>query len=161
MKLFTCASNWQRSLLTPVAVCYSVAAFSQQVRPLTGRITDKSGEGLPGVTIVAKGTSTGAVTDGEGKYSLQVPASATTLVISFLGYKSQEVALNQRASIDVALAPDSKALDEVVVVGYGTQKKANLTGAVDQVTSKVLENRSVPNLTQGLQGVLPNLNLVP
>jgi TonB-linked SusC/RagA family outer membrane protein len=161
MKTFTCSSNWQRSLLTSVAVCSSVAAFSQQAQPITGRITDKAGEGLPGVTMVVKGTSVGTVTDGDGKYSLQAPAGATTLVISFLGYKSQEVALNQRTSIDVTLAPDSKALDEVVVVGYGTQKKANLTGAVDQVTAKVLENRSVPNLTQGLQGVLPNLNLIP
>ena len=161
MKTSTFRFNWQRSFLLPVAVCASVPAFSQQAQSITGRVTDKAGEGLPGVTILVKGTSAGTATDNAGNYSLSVPAEATTLVVSFLGFQSQEVPINQRATINVTLSQDSKALDEVVVVGYGTQKKVNLTGAVDQVGAEVLENRSVPNLTQGLQGVLPNLNLVP
>ncbi|OUJ74099.1 SusC/RagA family TonB-linked outer membrane protein [Hymenobacter crusticola] len=161
METFTGAFNWKRRLLTPVALCYSVAALAQQAQTISGRVADKKGEGLPGVTVLVKGTSAGATTDGTGTYTLQAPAGATTLVVTYLGYKPQEVAISNRTAINVTLEQDTKALDEVVVVGYGTQKKVNLTGAVDQVTSQVLENRSVPNLTQGLQGVLPNLNLVP
>jgi len=161
MTLTPTAFRWQRHLLLPAVLCCSLTAVAQQARPVSGRITDTAGEALPGVTVLAKGTQVGTVTDATGAYSLQVPTEATMLVVSYLGFQSQELPLNNRTSIDVKLAPDTKALDEVVVVGYGTQKKVNLTGAVDQVTSEVLENRSVPNLTQGLQGVLPNLNLVP
>jgi TonB-linked SusC/RagA family outer membrane protein len=161
MKTSTSSLRWKQRLLTPVAICCSVAAYAQQAQPITGRVTDKAGEGIPGVTVLVKGTSAGASTGPDGTYSVQVPSGATTLVVSFLGFQPQEVAIGTRTAINVTLAPDSKALDEVVVVGYGTQKKANLTGAVDQVSSEVLQNRALPNLTQGLQGVLPNLNLVP
>ncbi|MBO3270209.1 SusC/RagA family TonB-linked outer membrane protein [Hymenobacter defluvii] len=155
------AFRWQRHLLLPAVLCCSLTAAAQQARSVSGRIADTAGEALPGVTVLAKGTQVGTVTDATGAYSLEVPAEANTLVVSYLGFHTQEVPLNNRTTIDIKLAPDTKALDEVVVVGYGTQKKVNLTGAVDQVTSEVLQNRSVPNLTQGLQGVLPNLNLVP
>lgn len=85
--------------------------------------------------------------------------SGTTLVVSYIGYKTEEVAVGNKHNLRITLKEDSETLEEVVVVGYGTQKKVNLTGAVSQVTSKVLENRPITNLGQGLQGVVPNLNI--
>ena len=81
------------------------------------------------------------------------------LTISFIGYISKEITLKGEKELKVALVEDTQTLDEVVVVGYGTQKKVNLTGAVEQVTSEVFDNRSVPNVTQALQGSIPNLNI--
>ncbi|MGV3502754.1 MAG: SusC/RagA family TonB-linked outer membrane protein [Adhaeribacter sp.] len=149
------------ALLLLLAWGWSLSALAQQTRDIRGKVTGESGEGLPGVTVLVKGTQNGTTTDFQGDFSLSAPASAQTLVVSFVGYTTQEVSINNRSTLQVRLQPDAKALSEVVVVGYGTQKKANLTGAVDQVTSEVFENRSVPNLSQGLQGVIPNLNLRP
>ncbi|NBA84630.1 SusC/RagA family TonB-linked outer membrane protein [Emticicia sp. CRIBPO] len=128
-------------------------------RTVSGRVTDENNEPLPGVSIVAKGKKNGTSTDADGKFKITVQEEETTLVFSFVGFQTQEVLLNNQSVFNVSLKSDAKSLQEIVVVGYGTQKKVNLTGAVDQVTSEVLENRSLPNLTQGLQGVIPNLNL--
>ena len=94
-----------------------------------------------------------------GLTSINVPANATDLTFTYVNARSVTEKINGRKVIDIQMLTESVQLGEVVVIGYGTQKKANLTGAVDQVTSEVLENRSIPNLTQGLQGVLPNLNI--
>lgn len=126
-------------------------------QPVSGTVTDEKGDGLPGVSISVKGTTRGTITDNAGKYTLNVPDGTVVLVFSFVGYLSQEVPLSGRSTIDIRLAPDLKALEEVVVVGYGVQKKVNLTGAVSTVESKVLENRPVPNLANALQGVTPGL----
>ncbi|WP_234734582.1 SusC/RagA family TonB-linked outer membrane protein [Tellurirhabdus bombi] len=126
---------------------------------IKGRVIDEKGDGLPGVSIVIKGTQRGATTDANGQYQINAPEGPTVLIFSFVGYLPQEIAPGKQTTINVTLKADTKALEEVVVVGYGTQKKVNLTGAVDQVGSEVLENRSLPNLTQGLQGTIPNLNL--
>ncbi|HEV7347819.1 TonB-dependent receptor [Telluribacter sp.] len=116
-------------------------------------------EPLPGVSVVVKGTSRGTTTDGNGAYELVVPDVQSVLVFSFVGYLPQEVTVGNRSQIDITLQADIKALQEVVVVGYGTQKKVNLTGAVDQVSGEVFDNRPLTNLNQGLQGVLPNVNI--
>jgi TonB-linked SusC/RagA family outer membrane protein len=127
---------------------------------VTGTVKDEKGLPLPGVNIKIKGTSTGVASNQAGEFSITVPNAETILVFTFIGYQTVEfVAGNVPANL--MLKPEIMDLTSVVVVGYGTQKKINLTGAVDQVTSKVLENRSLPNLASGLQGVLPNLNLVP
>ncbi|GAB4039787.1 TonB-dependent receptor [Spirosoma gilvum] len=126
---------------------------------ITGTVSDDKGEVLPGVSVVVKGTQRGTTTDAKGQYRISVPDGKATLIYSFVGYLSQEVLVGNQSTISLTLKADSKSLEEVVVVGYGTQKKVNLTGAVDQVTSEVLENRSLPNLSQGLQGTIPNLNL--
>lgn len=125
---------------------------------ISGRITDGN-EGLPGVTVLEKGTSNGTVTDTNGNFSLNVNDSGSILVVSFIGYTTQEVSVNNRTTINIQLAPDAKSLEEVVVVGYGTQKKENLTGAVSTVSSEMLENRPVANLATALQGVAPGLNI--
>ncbi|MCE6992634.1 TonB-dependent receptor [Dyadobacter sp. CY323] len=129
-------------------------------RQVTGKVTDgATTEGLPGVNVVIKGSQTGTVTDANGSYSLNIPDAGAILVFSYVGFLSQEVEVGTRTSLDVQLVADAKSLSEVVVVGYGTQKKVNLTGAVDQVGQEVFQNRPIPNISQGLVGVVPNLNL--
>lgn len=124
-----------------------------------GKVTDEKGEGIAGVSVVIKGTNRGVITSADGDYTLQVPDEKAVLVFTIVGYTGQEVTVGNRTRVDVTLQLDEQKLEEVVVVGYGTQKKANLTGAVGSVGAEVLENRPVPNLTQGLQGVLPNVNI--
>ena len=116
-------------------------------------------EALAGVSVVIKGTSQGTTTDGKGNFELNVPNQNAVLVFSFVGYISQEVTVGNRSRVDVELRVDTKALEEVVVVGYGTQKKENLTGAVSTVSSKEIENRPVSNLAMALQGLSPGLSI--
>ncbi|MBK7133081.1 MAG: TonB-dependent receptor [Bacteroidales bacterium] len=136
----------------------STAVYGQKIT-ITGTVSDEKGVTLPGATVQVKGTNQGVLTDFDGKYSIDVASSDVTLTFSFVGFTAKEVPVQNQTSVNVMLSADTRTLDEVVVVGYGTQKKLNLTAAVDQVTSEALENRSVPNITQGLQGVMPNLNI--
>lgn len=147
-------------LLTILPVISVAAAESvvNQGGTVTCVVTDKAGA-MPGAGVIVKGTTNGAVTDGSGTAILTGVAPDAVLVISFVGYETVEVPVNGRAVIKVNLKDDSLSLNETVVVGYGTQKKANLTGAVDQVGSETFEGRSNANLTQMLQGQIPNLNL--
>ncbi len=138
-------------------LCLATVAKAQNV---SGRITAaENGESLPGVSILVKGTNQGTTTDNDGKYSLKLPNNNATLVVSFIGYLKQEIAVGGRSVVDLALEVDTKALEEVVVVGYGTQEKVNLTGAVGVADSKRLMNRPIANAGEGLQGVIPNLNV--
>lgn len=134
------------------------AVVQQDKVKIEGTVYDSSGEPIIGANVVEKGTMNGIITDIDGKFFLDV-ASNATLMVSYIGYKTEEVAVANKRSLSITLKEDSETLEEVVVVGYGTQKKVNLTGAVSQVTSKVLENRPITNLGQGLQGVVPNLNI--
>ncbi len=136
----------------------STTVYGQKIT-VTGTVSDESGMTLPGATVQVKGTNQGVLTDFDGKYSVDLTAPNATLVFSFVGYLPKEVPVGSQSIINVVLSSDVKGLEEVVVVGYGTQKKLNLTAAVDQVTSDAIENRAVPNVTQGLQGVMPNLNI--
>ncbi|GAB4020096.1 TonB-dependent receptor [Spirosoma migulaei] len=125
-------------------------------RVITGTITDEKGTTLPGVSILLKGTGPtgrqrGTVTDGKGQFSLSVPDKGAVVVISFVGYLSQEVAVGNRTSIDIQLSPDLKALEEVIVVGYGTQRKIETTGAIASVKAADLLQTPVANVAQGLQ----------
>jgi TonB-dependent SusC/RagA subfamily outer membrane receptor len=126
---------------------------------VTGTITDETGLPIPGVNVLEKGTTNGTTSDTEGKYRITVTDANSILVFSFIGYGSQEIVVANQSNINVNLAVDTETLSEVVIVGYGTQKKLNLTAAVDQVDGDVLQNRPMTNVTQGLQGVLPNLNI--
>ena len=128
-------------------------------KSITGTVSDETGSGIPGVSVAVKGTSKGTNTDVNGKFKIDVPNEQTVLVFSFVGYAPQEIKVGNQSDISVSLKADIKQLSEVVVVGYGSQKKANLTGAVDMITSEAYENRAMTNLNQGLQGVLPNLNI--
>jgi TonB-linked SusC/RagA family outer membrane protein len=138
----------------------TVPGTNLQVTKLTGVVVDsKTGEPLPGVNVILEGSTIGTVTDVDGKFSFDVTNKNGNLLFSYIGYKTSVASLDGKTTFNIALESESKALEEVVVVGYGVQKKVNLTGAVDQVTGDVLENRSMPNLSQGLQGVIPNLNI--
>jgi len=132
---------------------------SQQQKSVSGKVTDSSGTSLPGVSVVVKGTTNGTITDVNGNYSiLNVPRDAT-LQFSFVGMKSQEIPVVGKSTISVTMVEEAIGLEEVVAVGYGTQKKVNLTGAVSSVKGDVLENRPIANIGQGLQGVIPNLQV--
>jgi TonB-linked SusC/RagA family outer membrane protein len=145
--------NFKSNFLLPAMVKAAVAADI-----VKGTVTNSSGDALVGVSVTVKGTNEGTSTNANGSYSIDVPQNGT-LVFSFVGYSPVEVAVNGRTQVDVVMEATAASLEQVVVVGYGTQKKANLTGAVSQISSEVLENRSLPNLTQGLQGAVPNLNI--
>ncbi|MEZ0485201.1 SusC/RagA family TonB-linked outer membrane protein [Fibrella aquatica] len=132
-----------------------MTAFAQQ---LTGTVTNEAGEVLPGVNVVEKGTSRGAITDKNGKYSLAAGRQAT-LVFSFIGYTRKEVSVGTQTVINVSLVTDPMALNEVVVVGYGTQKKSSLTGAVSSVSPKDLKALPVISATQALQGRVPGVSV--
>lgn len=124
-----------------------------------GKVTDENGSPLAGVTVQVKGTNIGTTTDNQGNYVIHPLSANDTLVFSFIGYERQEIPIAGRSQINIQMHATATGLNQVVVVGYGTQKKVDLTGAVSQISSDVLENRSLPNLTQGLQGEIPNLNL--
>ncbi|WP_324670643.1 TonB-dependent receptor [Hymenobacter sp. GOD-10R] len=132
--------------LTPTLV------MAQTGRTVTGRVTSTNGEGLPGVTVVVKGTSQGTGTDANGNFSLAVPSDNTILVVSSIGFLKQEVAVGSRTSLDVKLATETTALNEVQVVGYGVQKKSQVTGAISSVTEEQLRDVPVANVGQALQG---------
>ncbi len=125
-------------------------AYGQDVK-ITGKVTDGENAVLPGVNILVSGSSLGTVTDAEGKYAISAPASGS-LVFSFIGYESQTVAINSRSSIDVKLVQELKTLNEVVVVGYGTQKKTDVTGALSVISTKEFAQQPVNRLDQVLQG---------
>jgi TonB-linked SusC/RagA family outer membrane protein len=128
-------------------------------RVINGRVTDETSQGLPGVSVVIKGTTRGTTTNAEGRFQLDVPNDNTALVFSFVGYGSKEVLVGSQSTVNVTMTVEDKVLNEVVVVGYGTQQKVNLTGAVGVADSKRLENRPIANVGEGLQGVIPNLNV--
>ena len=127
---------------------------------VTGKVTDKSGEPIVGAYVLIEGTSTGAITDGLGAYKIAAPSKGS-LVISCMGYKDLKVAVNGRAIIDAILDDDALFLDDVVVVGYGTQSRANLTGAVSTVdVSKTLDSKPTTSLGKALQGAVPGLTIL-
>ncbi|TBO41831.1 TonB-dependent receptor [Pedobacter kyonggii] len=127
---------------------------------VSGKVVDEKGIGLPGVSVQIKGTTVGAVTDANGIYSVSVPdnLASRSLTFSYLGYVSQDIPIAGRKTINVQLkAGGVNALDEVVVVGYGTQKRVSITGAVSTIDAKNIENKPVLNAYQALQGESPNL----
>ena len=124
-----------------------------QERTITGKVTSSDDNApLPGVNVSVKGTTRGTTTDASGTYRLTVPAGNIVLVISSVGFMSQEITLGNRASVDVKLQTDTRALNEVVVVGYGTQKKSQTTGAITSVGAKEIQEMPITNLGQALQG---------
>jgi TonB-linked SusC/RagA family outer membrane protein len=129
-----------------------VSAFAQG-RTVSGRVTaTDDGSALPGVNVLVKGTTSGAVTDGNGSYTISVPTDNATLVFSFIGYTAQEVAVGSRNTVNIALAPDVKALEEVVVTGYQTQRKKDIIGSVAVVNTATTVAQPAANVSSMLQG---------
>lgn len=128
-------------------------------KQVTGKVTDENGFPLPGVTVYIKDTSIGTVTNMEGEFSLNAPGPDSILIFSYVGFKLEERLIGSQTNFSIILKEDARTLGEVVVVGYGTQKKANLTGAVSQVTSDAIEDRPITNLSSGLQGLMPGVTV--
>lgn len=138
----------------------SISTLSAQNRKVSGKVLDALQEPLVGVSIRIEGTTQGTITDVDGAFDIQVPAAGATLDFSYVGYLTQKVKVKPgQKNIVVYMQEDAIMLDEAVVVGYGTQKKVNLTGAVATVDSKSLENRAAHSLTSMLQGSVPGLNV--
>lgn len=141
-----------KKMFTVVFICFGIAFSTYSQTNITGKVTSaEDAEPLPGVSVIVKGTTQGTVTDIEGNYSLSAPQDAT-LVFSFVGMTSEEVAVNGQSTINVQMTPDIKQLSEVVVVGYGTQIKSDLTGNIAQINGEALENIPVPSFEQAMQG---------
>ena len=134
-----------------------LAGFAQKA--VTGRVTDASGEPLIGVSVVVKGTSKGGVTDMDGKFTIPSVSPSTTLQFSYVGYKTKDLKVGSNGTLKVVLDEDNASLDEVVVVGYGTMKRRDLTGSVASVKGSDLAKNPVSNVAQALQGQLPGVSV--
>ncbi len=145
-------------VLTSFMLLIFVVPIALAADPVTGKVTDDKGNPLPGVTVQIKGKEGAVVTDNNGKYTIDIPDAAATLVFTYVGFSSIEVNVSGKKSIDVTLQPESKALGDVVVVGYGKQKKVNLVGAVSAVNvDEKMTSRAIPNISSGLEGMVPGL----
>lgn len=154
----------QRIMIMPAPADFRIPAVTipeekVEAARLKGKVTDPSGGILPGVSIVVKGTQQGTVSDNKGEFSLDVPNENAVLVFSFVGYISQEVAVDNKTVLNVQLKEDEKSLEEIVVIGYGTTKKVNLTGSVDVISGERLTNRPANNVADLIKGSSPNLNI--
>ncbi len=136
---------------------FSENEVPQTPKSVSGKVTDNTGTSLPGVSVIEKGTDNGVITDNDGKFTLNKLGENAVLQFSFVGMKTQEVKVGSQTVLNIVLNDDMVGIDEVVVIGYGTAQKKNIIGAVDQVGSKVLEDRPVGNTAQALQGASANL----
>ncbi|MFI3321628.1 MAG: TonB-dependent receptor [Rikenellaceae bacterium] len=143
------------------AIATSERSTSAEKHDITGVIKDSDGYPVIGATVIVQGTTKGAVTDAEGKFNISIESSDPTLFdINCMGYIPQTIDIAQLSDIlEIIMEQDNIAINEVVVVGYGTQKKVNLSGSVDQVNAKQLEKRPMTDISKGLQGLVPNLNI--
>lgn len=147
-------------LLLLLSFIFITALYAQE-RTISGIITDQSGATLPGVNVVIKNTTNGVITDINGKYSLKVPDNNTVLVFSFVGYITQEIIVGEQLAINVSLVESIKEIDQVVVVGYGVQKRSDLTGSVASVSGSKLSEIPIAGIDQALQGKAAGVNIIP
>jgi TonB-linked SusC/RagA family outer membrane protein len=165
-------SDVLNKLLTPLQISYELEGSrillqkkpleviieqKQTDRTMSGRVVDDNGEALPGVSIIIKGTQQGTSTDIEGNFQLTVPDGSSVLIFSFVGYLSTEKTITTETTLNVTLAADTKALEEVVVVGYGTQKRADVTAAISSVPMNEIKDMPVSNVATALQGKIPGV----
>ena len=134
-------------------------ALAQETRQINGSVKDDTDIGIPGVNIIVKGTTIGTISDNEGNFILNVPDGSNTLIFSIIGFVSQEVDISGKNTLDISLKPDIAALDEVIVVGYGTQDKKDLTGSISSINTKEFENQPVNRVDQVLQGRVTGVNV--
>ncbi|HNW56174.1 MAG TPA: TonB-dependent receptor [Bacteroidales bacterium] len=146
-------------ILTPGDMKELPASIQQKPR-ITGTVKDENGNPLPGVNVQVEGTIIGAITDIDGKYSIEKPGENTIISFSFIGYNPQKISASGMTSLDVIMTPDVKALEEVIVIGYGTQKKSDLTGAVSSIKMEELKGQSIVNVEQMLTGTVAGVNTI-
>lgn len=136
----------------------TTALANQQKKIITGTVVDPNGEAVIGANVLVKGTTNGTITDMDGKFSLEVPEGAM-LLVSYIGYGDYETKVGNQSNLSIILQEDSKALDELVVVGYGVQRKGNIATSVTTIKSEVLQNRPVQTISEALQGQVPGLSV--
>src|SRR5579859_3393502 len=141
-------------------LCIVMLATFAQNRTISGKVTDKNGNPLPGVTISIPGTKQGFQTSPDGSFNIPVTGKGKSLVFSTVGYASQQISIGNQSSFAITMELASTNLNEVVVVGYGTVKKANLTAAVSKVNGDKLENVPLASIDQTLQGKVPGLQSI-
>lgn len=146
-----CASIGQRLFFFALLTVISIGMYAQG-KTVSGTVVDKTGETVIGASVVVKGTTNGTITDFDGKFTLSNVPNDGTIEISFVGYKTQEISVAGKTNIQVTLEEDTEVLDEVVVVGYGIQKKSDVTGAMARVGEKELKAMPVKNALEGMQG---------
>ncbi|MFC5625443.1 SusC/RagA family TonB-linked outer membrane protein [Algoriphagus winogradskyi] len=150
----------KKVLLTFAFAILTLVSVLAQSKSITGRVTSaEEPEGIPGASVIVKGTTVGAITDLDGSYSIQAPADATTLVFSFVGYLSKEMPIGSNSVINVVLDVDVKTLNEVVVVGYGTQERREITGSVASIDASAIENLVSPSFETQLAGRAPGVQV--
>ncbi|MBP0902954.1 SusC/RagA family TonB-linked outer membrane protein [Mariniflexile gromovii] len=154
--IFLCFASVFAVNTNPIEAENKTDKSAQQLQ-ITGMVTDSNGQPLAGANILEKGTFNGVQADFDGKFTMRVSSQKATLTVSYIGFVSKEVTVNNQSSIAITLTEDVSALNEVVVVGYGTRKRTTVTSAVSQVGSEVFENRPVANATLALQGAVGNL----
>ncbi|UOQ74277.1 SusC/RagA family TonB-linked outer membrane protein [Hymenobacter cellulosilyticus] len=145
--------------MTPLFAVTMLQQVAAQNRSISGQVVDQSGNGLPGATVIVKGTTTGVSTNSDGTFTMSVPESGATLVVSSVGFLPREQAVGSEARINVRLAEDTKQLSEVVVVGYGTQSRRDLTGSVASISGKEIAAAPVQSFDQALQGRASGVNI--
>lgn len=158
MKPFNSLHRHLRSLCCLLLLIFIAFDGKGQSTTVAGTVKDDEGEVLPGVNVVIKGTTNGTITDIEGQYTIAVPSDAT-LVFSYIGYLSEEVAVNNQSKINMTLIQDITQLDELVVVGYGTQRRSDITGSVASVPEERLSKLPVTNVMQAIQGAVANVSV--
>lgn len=157
--LLVCSFVFQTQALETSETNLMYEVKQDQQNQVSGTIFDSNGQPLPGANIIQKGTVNGTQSDFDGNFQLEVSDLNATLIVSYVGFKTQEVKLNGQSSISITLAEDASALDEVVVVGYGTQKRSDITGSVVSVPKERLSNLPVSNVLQAIQGTTAGLNI--
>ncbi|MCM1519452.1 MAG: TonB-dependent receptor [Lachnoclostridium sp.] len=157
LKLFSPA-RLVRTMMILAVLCMGLPVFAQNIT-VSGNVVDQTGEPVIGASVLLEGTSIGMATDFDGNFTLSNVPSNGKLQVSYIGYKTQTVAINGRTNIDVTLQEDSEVLDEVVVVGYGTVKKNDLTGSVSSVNTEQLNTKGAPSVLENLQGLTPGVSI--
>ena len=158
-QLFKKRSNYFSAFMLLMSLFMGHQMLAQQVSSISGTVTDASGVTIPGVNVLEKGTKNNVASDGEGKFTLQTSNPNAVLVITFIGYQSQEINAAGKKSIKVVLKDESQSLQEVVVVGYGTVKKKDLTGSVNSLSAETITQRNVSSPLEAIQGSMPGVQI--
>ncbi|KAF0238049.1 MAG: TonB-linked outer membrane, partial [Prolixibacteraceae bacterium] len=154
-----CFKGFLAFLLLAVCMSFSNGLYAQQ-KTIRGKVTDTGNNPLPGVSVVVKGATIGTVTNVDGDYELIMPADAATLMYSYIGMRTQEVAIGTQTTINIVLAEDLVGLDEVVVIGYGTRLKEEITGSVSTVSADQLQNSNAVSLMNRVQGQVSGVTVL-
>lgn len=154
-------SQWRSIFFISLLVISTITLFAQEKFPVTGKITDDAGKPIVGVSVQVKGTSTTTVTNPDGTFQITAPSGTSTLVISSVGFTQQEIPLNNRKEISLTMSTAVNTMQDIVVVGYGTRRRGDVTGSISSVTSEEIRQIPTTNVSQALQGRVPGLVVTP